>query len=47
LRSAYWEIATAMSLLAAGADLLVMYHPKAMATVKKNIDDLCRAKSGS
>jgi len=47
LRSAYWEIATAMSLLAAGADLLIMYHPKAMATVKKNIDELCRAKGGS
>ena len=47
LRSAYWEIATAMSLLAAGADLLVMYHPKAMEVVKKNIDELCSAKSGS
>ena len=47
LRSAYWEIATAMSLLAAGADLLIMYHPKATATVKKNIDELCKANGGS
>ncbi len=47
LRSAYWEIATAMSLLAAGADLLIMYHPKAMATVKKNIDELCNTEGGS
>jgi acetyl-CoA decarbonylase/synthase complex subunit delta len=47
LRSAYWEIATAMSLLAAGADLLIMYHPKAMATVKKNIDELCKKEGGN
>lgn len=46
-RSAYWEIATAMSLLAAGADLLIMYHPKAMSAVKKNVEELCIAKSGS
>lgn len=47
LRSAYWETATAMSLLAAGADLLILYHPKAMAAVKKNIDELCSVKGGS
>jgi acetyl-CoA decarbonylase/synthase complex subunit delta len=47
LRSAYWEIATAMSLLAAGADLLIVYHPMAMATVKKNIEELCKDESGS
>ncbi len=40
LRSAYWEIATAMSLLPAGADLLVMYHPRAVEVVKKKIDEL-------
>ena len=33
-------------LLAAGADLLIMYHPKAMATVKKNIDELCKPEAG-
>ena len=36
-RSAYWEIATAASLLAAGADLLVMQHPKAVEVLKKKI----------
>jgi len=46
LRSAYWEIATAMSLLAAGAELLIMYHPKAMQVMKKNIDELFSAKGG-
>jgi acetyl-CoA decarbonylase/synthase complex subunit delta len=47
LRSVYWEIATAMSLLSAGSELLVMYHPKAMETVKKNIDELYSAESGN
>jgi acetyl-CoA decarbonylase/synthase complex subunit delta len=47
LRSAYWEIATAMSLLAAGSDLLIMYHPEAMQVVKKNIDELYGAKGGN
>jgi acetyl-CoA decarbonylase/synthase complex subunit delta len=37
-RSAQWEIATAMSLLLAGADLLVMYHPKAVETIKKIVN---------
>jgi acetyl-CoA decarbonylase/synthase complex subunit delta len=39
-RNAYWEIATTMSLLAAGAELLVMYHPKAVETVKKKIEEM-------
>ena len=47
LRGAYWEIATAMSLLAAGTELLIMYHPKAMQVVKRNIDELWSAESGS
>ncbi len=46
LRGAAWEVATAMSLLAAGSDLLIMYHPKAMEAVKKNIDALYEAKGG-
>jgi len=44
LRCAYWEIATAMSLLVAGAELLIMYHPKAVEVVKKNIDEMFAAK---
>ena len=39
-RSAEWEITTAMSLLLAGADLLVMYHPKAVETIRKMIAEL-------
>ena len=31
------EIATAMSLLNAGADLLILYHPVAAQTVKRKI----------
>ncbi|MFP4082321.1 MAG: CO dehydrogenase/acetyl-CoA synthase subunit delta [Candidatus Aminicenantes bacterium] len=45
-RSAYWEIATAMSLLVAGAELLIMYHPKAAEVVKKNIDKMYDSKNG-
>lgn len=40
LRGAYWEVATTMSLLAAGAELLIMYHPKAVDTVKKKINEM-------
>lgn len=46
LRSAYWEIATAMSLLAAGADLLVLSHPRAVEIVKKKIAEMWAAKIG-
>jgi acetyl-CoA decarbonylase/synthase complex subunit delta len=46
LRGAYWEIATAMSLLAAGADLLIMYHPKAVAAVKKKIREMFDSRGG-
>ncbi len=44
LRGSYWEIATAMSLLAAGAELLIMYHPKAVEVVKKNIEEIYNSK---
>ena len=47
LRSAYWEIVTAMSLLAAGSELIVIYHPKAMEVMRKNIDELHRKESGN
>lgn len=36
-RGAYWEIATAMSLLVAGADLLIMDHPRAAAVIRQKI----------
>lgn len=39
-RCAYWEIATAMSLLVCGAEILVMYHPKAVKAVKKKIQEM-------
>ncbi|MEN6357651.1 MAG: acetyl-CoA decarbonylase/synthase complex subunit alpha/beta [Armatimonadota bacterium] len=39
-RGALLEIATAMSLLNAGADLLIMYHPIAAKTVKNKIAEM-------
>ena len=39
-RGALLEIATAMSFLNAGADLLVLYHPLAALTVKRKIDEM-------
>lgn len=41
-RGALLEIATAMSLLNAGADMLVMYHPTAARTVKRKIVEMNR-----
>jgi acetyl-CoA decarbonylase/synthase complex subunit delta len=38
-RGAFWEIATAMSLLVAGADLLIMDHPRAAEVVRKKLED--------
>jgi acetyl-CoA decarbonylase/synthase complex subunit delta len=46
LRGAYWEIATAMSLLVAGADLLIMYHPQAVAAVKKKVEEAFDGRGG-
>ena len=43
-RGALLEIATAMSLLNAGADLLVMYHPTAARTVKRKIAEMNRRR---
>jgi acetyl-CoA decarbonylase/synthase, CODH/ACS complex subunit delta len=37
LLGAYWELASAMSLINSGAELIIMYHPKAVEIVKKNI----------
>jgi acetyl-CoA decarbonylase/synthase complex subunit delta len=39
-RAAYWESATAATLLYAGADILIMYSPEAVQTLKKTIDKL-------
>jgi acetyl-CoA decarbonylase/synthase, CODH/ACS complex subunit delta len=45
-RSAYWEIATAASLLAAGADLLIMQNPKAVEVLKTKIAGMPFPRSG-
>ena len=39
-RAALWELSTAMGLLQAGADILIMYHPEAAAALRKSIDRL-------
>ncbi len=39
-RAVHWELATASSLLYAGADLLIMYHPEAAMRLRKTIDRL-------
>lgn len=46
LRGAYWETATAMSLLVAGAELLIMYHPKAVEIVKNKIAEMFESEKG-
>ena len=42
-RGIIWETITATSLIQAGADLLVMRHPKAVEKVNKHIDELMRS----
>ena len=39
-RAAYWETATATTLLYTGADILIMYTPEAVSTIKKTINNL-------
>jgi CO dehydrogenase/acetyl-CoA synthase delta subunit len=39
-RAAAWETSTAMSMLYAGADIAIMYHPEAAMAVKKAILEL-------
>lgn len=46
MRGAYWEIATAMSFLMTGAELLIMYHPKAVEIVKNKIAEMFASKRG-
>jgi acetyl-CoA decarbonylase/synthase complex subunit delta len=43
-RAAYWETATAMSLLLTGAELLIMYHPQAVEVIKKTIAEMYESK---
>ena len=45
-RFVHWEIATATSLLAAGSELLILYHPKAVETLKNKIDEIYTARKG-
>lgn len=45
-RGIYWEAATAMSLLMSGAELLIMYHPKAVETIKKKIAEIYDSRRG-
>ena len=39
-RAAMWELSTAVNLLYAGADILIMYHPEAAMAVKRTIFQL-------
>ena len=43
-RAANWELATAVSLLHAGADILIMYHPEAAMATQKTIQKLLDGK---
>jgi acetyl-CoA decarbonylase/synthase complex subunit delta len=40
LLGAYWELATTMSLIHSGAELIILYHPKAVEIVKKKIKEM-------
>ncbi len=42
LRGPLWEDVTAVALLQAGADILVMRHPRAVLEIKKTIEELMR-----
>ena len=41
-RAAMWELSTAVNLLYAGADVLIMYHPEAAMATKKTITKLMK-----
>ncbi|NOR15855.1 MAG: acetyl-CoA decarbonylase/synthase complex subunit delta [Candidatus Aminicenantes bacterium] len=43
-RGIYWETATAVSLLVAGAELLILYHPQSVETVKGKIKEIFAAE---
>jgi acetyl-CoA decarbonylase/synthase complex subunit delta len=42
-RAVLWEVQTAMSFVAAGADLLILYHPESVSAVRRALD---RAANG-
>jgi acetyl-CoA synthase len=44
-RAAYWELTTAVSLLYAGADILIMYHPEAAVETKRTLFKLMDGKN--
>lgn len=44
MRAPLWEASTAISMLHAGADILVMRHPSAVATVKRFVDKMMEGK---
>lgn len=44
-RAATWELSTAVSLLYAGADILIMYHPEAAMATKRTINKLLDGKA--
>jgi acetyl-CoA decarbonylase/synthase complex subunit delta len=44
-RGALWEFETAVAVLQAGADILVMRHPKAVEETRRYIESLMKAKS--
>ena len=44
-RAAYWELATAVNLLYAGADIMIMYHPEAAMAAKRTIFKLMDGKA--
>jgi CO dehydrogenase/acetyl-CoA synthase delta subunit len=41
-RASLWELSTAVSLLYAGADLIIMYHPDAVKATKQVISKLMK-----
>jgi acetyl-CoA decarbonylase/synthase complex subunit delta len=45
-REIYWETTTATSLLMTGAELLIMYHPKAVETIKNKIAEFYDSRKG-
>jgi len=45
-RAVYWETATAVSLLAAGAELLILYHPKTVEILKNKIAEIFDSGGG-
>jgi acetyl-CoA decarbonylase/synthase complex subunit delta len=39
-RAVMWEVQTAMPLVLAGADLVVLYHPESLAAIRRNVNRL-------